>query len=58
MSSKVEVTARIDPQIKAEAEAVLAQHGLSMAAFLRLSLAQLVEKRAISFTTGATSAQE
>lgn len=58
MSSKVEVTARIDPQIKAEAEAVLAQHGLSMAAFLRLSLAQLVKKRAIPFTTGATSVQE
>ncbi|MDJ0023610.1 type II toxin-antitoxin system RelB/DinJ family antitoxin [Pantoea eucrina] len=58
MSNKVEVTARIDSQIKADAEAVLAQHGLTMAAFLRLSLTRLVEERAIPFSIAATSPQE
>jgi addiction module RelB/DinJ family antitoxin len=44
-----EVTAAIDPALKASAYEVLAELDISVSDFIRSALAQLVERRAVPF---------
>lgn len=57
MTKTEQMHIRVDPRLKAEAEAVLSQLGLRVTEFVRMALQQLVLQRGLPFTVRIPNAE-
>ncbi len=57
MTRTVQMQVRLEPKLKAQAEAVLSQLGLKPTEYIRMSLRQLVMRRGLPFDARIPNAQ-